>query len=211
MYVRLLRTRSHHGRKIWVISTSHTDPRKIPSTLLILGPLDVHVASFPCPHNIYTHPGFSTLCTSSAYFLPLFFLQGILPFPQLALSTRRRGWMGTGNARFLALPLSVSIGVCVCGGGVCDIHLRNQHTFTQPPSHADLHIESVLLIFEWPEDRSSPYCPWINFQFLLEPAYEERPRSPESHFIYELLENSLFYWAESCFQKFPAIDSNGLA
>lgn len=154
MYVRLLRTRSHRGRKIWVIWSSHTDPWKLPSTLLILGPLDVHVASFPCPHNIYTHPGFSTLCTSSAYFLPLFFLQGVLPFPQLALSTRRRGWMGTGNARFLALPLSVSPLACVCVGGcVCDIHLQNQHTFTQPPSHADLHIESVLLIFEWPKDH----------------------------------------------------------
>ena len=116
MYVRLLRTRSHHGRKIWVIWSSHTDPWKLPSTLLILGPLDVHVASFPCPHNIYTHPGFSTLCTSSAYFLPLFFLQGILPFPQLALSTRRRAWMGTGNARSLALPLSLSL-ACVGRGG----------------------------------------------------------------------------------------------
>lgn len=139
VYVRLLRTRSHHGRKTWVIWSSHTDPWKLPSTLLILRPLDVHVASFPRPHNIYTHPGFSTLCTSPAYFLPLLFLQGILPFPQLALSTRRRGWMGTGNARSLALPLSVSP-LCVCVWGErwhTPTKPTHFHTATQPcwPSH----------------------------------------------------------------------------
>lgn len=35
--------------------------------------------------------------------------------------------------------------VWVC---VSDAHLQNQATFPEPSSHADLHIEGVLLIFD---------------------------------------------------------------
>lgn len=66
-------------------------------------------ASFTSPH-IRTH----TITTNTfipvlPYFLPLFYLQGILPFPQLALLTRRHGWVGIGNASTLMPCLYVSV------------------------------------------------------------------------------------------------------
>lgn len=95
-----------------------------------------------CPYTIHTCTVLNTLCTSSACVLPLLFLQGVLPFPQLSLLTRRCGWAGAGNLRSLSLAQRV----CVCVRERENEWLKptELHTFTQPSSHANFHLETIL-------------------------------------------------------------------
>ena len=132
--------RSHHGRKIW--SSGALRPVEASQPVLTPGSLARCLLSYPC--NTHTFRVLNTLCTSSAYVLPLLFFQGVLPFPQWALLTRRCGWVGAGSLR----SFSVSSMACMC---VCERERESEwlkptklYTLTQPSSYADFQLESIL-------------------------------------------------------------------
>jgi len=137
---RLLRTRSHQGRKMW--SPGALRPVEAPQCCPDSWPSWCAHCFLGCPYTIHACTVLNTLCTSSACVLRLLFFQGVLPFPQLSLLTRRLGWEGAGNLR----SLSVSCMACMC---VCVrqrewLEPTKLYTCTQPSSHANFHLESIL-------------------------------------------------------------------
>lgn len=138
---RLLRTRSHQGRKTW--SPGALRPVEAPQCCPDSWPSWCAHCFLGCPYTIHTCTVLNTLCTSSACVLPLLFFQSGLPFPQLSLLTRRRGWEGAGNQR----SLSVSCMACMC---VCE---RERES--------DLNLQSCTLSHSRPAMLSSTlnvYC-----------------------------------------------------
>lgn len=75
------------------------------------------------------------------------------------------------------------LGPCVLPTQMVIPTIRSWTVQTKCHLFLELDGSSEFICFQPPSAVwSPPYCPWINFHFLLDSTHEERPRSPDSPF-----------------------------
>ena len=119
-----------------------SDPRQLPGAELTLGPPDVPVVSSVVPTPPTHAPSWTPLlqlCLCSGFAVP----SGCSSSSSIVFINQEAWMSGSRKSK-----VSLSCTACMC---VCERERENEwlkptelHTFTQPSSHANFHLETIL-------------------------------------------------------------------